>query len=159
MTKWQTDQFHHTFKWFLLKASSTNEPKCRCQVYSGYWWALACIDENGIELSRETGKQQKLMNWVQSDKCTTTRTTTSSTTSTFSTSTSARFSTTFATSTSSTSSISTTSTTLTTSSYSATSKTSTTSTTMTTTSSKSSTSATSVTISKETENSTCVFLQ
>ena len=51
----------------------------KCILDTGELETLACIDEKGNELSRETGKQQKLMSWVVSEKCEPAVTSTSST--------------------------------------------------------------------------------
>ena len=51
----------------------------KCILDTGELETLACLDEKGNELSRETGKQQKLINWVLSEKCEPTVTSTSST--------------------------------------------------------------------------------
>ena len=51
----------------------------KCILDTGELETLACIDKKGNELSRETGKQQKLLNWVVSEKCEPTVTSTSST--------------------------------------------------------------------------------
>ena len=51
----------------------------KCILDTGELETLACIDEKGNELSRETGKQQKLMSWVVSVSCELAVTSTSST--------------------------------------------------------------------------------